>query len=173
MVPRNVLPAHNNRLQRPVRGHRRRAASAPFHYALASLVRVQPFFCSPFDGLRNNARLIRAIAPVLIETTDGKVDGSFARQSLDSLTAKVWLAENGNKVCRECPGCEGEWSSPQDDEPELRNGRWELCADKRGRKAPYLTKLRVFGGFLNANRDEWVAARKRRHSHEIHDFGWS
>jgi hypothetical protein len=132
------------------------------------------YFRSAHDGLRNNARLIRALTPTLLDSA--KIDTSFAGHSLDALTAKVWLAERGNEVSRECPGCEGEWSPPQDDTPELLNGRWDLSTDPRakcGRKAPYLTKLRIFGGFLNANGDEWVAARKRHRSREIQNYGWS
>jgi hypothetical protein len=132
------------------------------------------YFRSGYDGLRNNARLIRAITPALVDTAT--VDGSFARDSLDALTAKAWLAERGNEVCRECAGCDGEWSPPQDDTPEIRNGRWELSTDPRskcGRKAPYLAKLRIFGGFLNSNSDEWVAERKRHRSRDIEEHGWS
>jgi hypothetical protein len=33
---RNAVPTQNNRLERTVKGQWRRAASAPFHYALAS-----------------------------------------------------------------------------------------------------------------------------------------
>lgn len=134
------------------------------------------FFRSPYDGLRNNARMIRILEPKLLESLSSEQDIELARDSLNSLSAKVWLAERGNEVCTECPECEGEWSSPQDDTPEILNRRWEVSpktSAKSGRKAPYLTKLRVFGAFLNNHRDEWISERKRHRAKQIHDFGWS
>jgi hypothetical protein len=134
------------------------------------------FFRSPYDGLRNNARMIRILEPKLLESLGSEQDIELARDSLNSLSAKVWLAERGNEVCMECPECAGEWSSPQDDTPEILNRRWEVSlktSAKSGRKAPYLTKLRVFGAFLNNHRDEWISERKRHRAKQIHDFGWS
>jgi hypothetical protein len=134
------------------------------------------FYRSPYEGLRNNAVLLGAIAPALAQFKGALIDSSFAVDSLGSPTAKVWLAEHGNKICADCPGCEGEWSPPQDDLMEIFNGRWEKSLDalaKWGRKAPHLSKLRIFGAFLNEQRDEWTPSRKRHRAQNLHDFGWA
>ena len=101
-----------------------------------------------------------------------------ARESLKSVSAKVWLAEYSNEPCNKCDGCKGEWGSTQyhNEVADIINERWELddCANsKYGRKAPVLTKLRVFGGFLNANHDEFIPSLKRFRAKEIYDYGWS
>lgn len=134
------------------------------------------FFRSPFDGLRNNARMMQMLEPVLLKSLTSQKDKKLAQDSLNALSAKVWLAEKGSEVCEECPGCAGEWSSSSDDAPEILNRRWDVSSEtnaKSGRKAPYLTKLRIFGAFLNDHCDEWISERKRHRAEQIHDFGWS
>jgi len=134
------------------------------------------FFRSPYDGLRQNARMIGELAPVLLESMKSTTERHLARDSLNSLSAKVWLAECGNEVCQDCAGCKGEWEPPKDDKPEILNGRWNLSREanaKYGQKAPRFTKLRVYGGFLNEQRDEWIPMRKRHRAQQIRDLGWS
>ena len=116
------------------------------------------------------------LEPKLLASLNGQSNLGFARDSLNSLSAKVWLAENGNEVCRNCAGCQGEWSSPRDDTAEILNRRWDESSEadaKSGRKAPYLTKLRIYGAFLSDQRDEWISKRKRHRATPIHKFGWS
>jgi hypothetical protein len=100
---------------------------------------------------------------------------AFIEQSLSSPSAKAWLAE---PECgyRDCAKCAGEWTNPNDDVAEISNGRWECDPDTNalwGRKAPYFTKLRVFGAFLNANYDEVVPERKRHRAKHLFQRGWA
>jgi hypothetical protein len=78
----------------------------------------------------------------------------------------VWLAEAGVKLCE---GCDGEWTHPQSDAAEIRNDRWESASDVRGRKAPLLSKIKIFGAFLNERHDEFTSWRKRYRAWEIHE----
>lgn len=137
------------------------------------------YFRNPDDGLRDNASFIASVSPVLIAW--GRANGdaspdSFWRKAEEGLrrsSAKVWLAERGQQLCARC---QGEWTDPQDDTAEILNGRWERRDNpnaRRGRKAPYLTKLRIFGAFLKANGDEFIAARKRLRAQQISSDGWS
>lgn len=134
------------------------------------------FFRSPYLGLRNNARLIRSLSEELLVQKPLSQMGESALDSLQSITAKVWLAERGNEPCFSCDGCAGEWSPPQDALPEILNGRWERNTHSHarwGRKAYYFTKLRILGGFVNAMGDEWIAGHKKHRAYHIHDNGWS
>ena len=75
-----------------------------------------------------------------------------------------------------CAACEGELGNPSNDAPEILNGRWEVEDEafaRRGRKAPLLTKVRVFGAFLDARHNELVPNRKRHRANQIHQWGWS
>jgi hypothetical protein len=59
---------------------------------------------------------------------------------------------------------------------EIVNGRWECAASAnavRGRKAPFLTKIKIFGAFLNERHDEFISWRKRHRAREIYESGWS
>ena len=60
---------------------------------------------------------------------------------------------------------------------DILNGRWEHVRDRSyaqyGRKAPYLTKIRLSGGFINRDGHEWVSDKKRYRPQEIHEIGWS
>jgi hypothetical protein len=104
---------------------------------------------------------------------------SRIRESLATPSAKAWLAEHGKEIDRKCPGCQGEWSSGAagpPDQAEIHNGAWEAASGQNaewGRKAPYLTKLRVMGGFLSDRLHELVPHNKRFRAYDIHRYGWS
>ena len=131
------------------------------------------YFESLSEGLRGNAQVVTTLIPALI--ADGAIDGD-AREieaSLRMISAKVWLPEVQSHLCN---ACVGEWSPPQDSEPEILNGRWEMGDDVRGRygrKAYRFTKLRIFGGFQNGNGHEFVAERKKYRAEHLHRYGWS
>ena len=133
------------------------------------------YFRSPHQGLAANEAFIRALRPKLTAwaRADGVADIEFDKESLSTPSAKAWLAEAGVKICQRC---DGEWTHPQDGTAEIHNGRWE-CADNsnavRGRKAPFLTKIRILGAFLNERHDEFIPGRKRHRAQEIHEWGWS
>jgi len=140
------------------------------------------YFRSPWDGLRANAIFMKAASPALLEgAPDGASDLSvdFIRESVATLSAKAWLAEYGKEVDQNCPTCEGEWSAASSgpaEQAEIRNGRWEAASGQKaewGRKAPYLTKLRIMGAFLDSRRNEYIPFDKRFRAEEIHKFGWS
>ena len=133
------------------------------------------YFRSPYQGLQANDLLMRTVAPRLIvadPSGDGAALGTaFIEASLTSLSAKAWLTEQNGF----CPLCAGEFLSRSDD-GEIVNGRWELgtsVQSRYGRRAPYLTKIRVMGAFLNDGYDEFIPTRKRRRHRDIHEWGWS
>jgi hypothetical protein len=98
------------------------------------------------------------------------------KESLATPSAKVWLAEHGKEIERKCPACKGEWSINSADGSEIRNGRWEMAAGQKaewGRQAPYLTKLRFMGAFVDDRFAEYVPYDKRFRSNDISYFGWS
>lgn len=132
------------------------------------------YYRSPFIGLEMNAAFIDSLRPALVGS--GPLcdqPGIDAGDSLRCVSAKVWLAEVSKGIC--CV-CSGEWSPPQDGVAEILNGRWESADHhyaKYGRKAPYLTKIRVFGGFIDAAGHELIPADKRCRAEDIHRTGWS
>jgi len=130
------------------------------------------YFQSPYEGLAANDELIGTLQPKLIEWAAGKgiADLHFDVESLGTHSAKVWLAEAGVNLCGKC---DGEWTHPQDDVAEILNGRWEMASDIRGRKAPILAKIKIFGAFLNERNDEFISWRKRHRAWEIHESGWA
>lgn len=118
-----------------------------------------------------NSLFIEALRPALLAS--GSINNQphiDAGESLTSGSAKAWLAEKSMQRCRDCSG---EWSTPEDDTPEIMNGRWEFGPSRYGSKAPYLTKIKVIGAFLNGSGDEFIPARKRHRAEEIHNTGWS
>lgn len=134
------------------------------------------YFQSLGRGIDANAAFIAAIAPKFMGSYEGDTlqdDIAWVRESLAAPSAKAWIAENGLHLC---PKCEGELGHPTDAEPEIINGRWE-CGDlghkNNGRKAPRLSKIRVFGGFLDFRRNEFIPWRKRHRAEEIHRWGWT
>ena len=134
------------------------------------------YFRSPTEGLKANQHFIESLIPALLESdkTTPIFDKKFIEESLKSSSAKAWLAEDGKELCKKCTG---EWNSRQDnDEPEILNNRWENKTGTNaewGRKAPYLTKIRIMGAFLNNRYDVFIPERKRFRSEEIHEKGWS
>jgi hypothetical protein len=134
------------------------------------------YFANAYSGLDANAHFLAAVQEALLDSITSSHEGVQASESLQALSAKVWLAESGNEVCRSCTQCAGEWSASKDDVVEIKNGRWEVADDakaKDGRRAPQITKLRVFGAFLDDKGNEWVACRKRLRHLDLFRFGWS
>lgn len=133
------------------------------------------YFRSPYEGLQANDMLMRTVTPRLIvadPSGDGAALGAaFIEASLTSGSAKAWLTEQNEF----CPQCAGEFP-PASDDGEIINGRWELGTSfqsRDGRRAPYLTKIKVMGAFLNDGYDEFIPTRKRRRHRDIHEWGWS
>ncbi len=139
------------------------------------------YYRSPFEGLRANSQALGLLRPILAadQTQDSDLDTDFIRESLTSLSAKIWLAECGREISLTCHGCKGEWSAStpgNQNELEILNNRWELSSNLKarwGRRAPYLTKLRVFGAFLDNSHNEFIPSIKRPRAHEISELGWS
>lgn len=134
------------------------------------------YFRSPFEGLETNQNFIESLTPELIasDKTTPNFDKKFIEESLKSPSAKAWLAEVGKNLCEHCSG---EWNSRQDNnEPEILNNRWENNIGQNaewGRKAPYLTKIRIIGAFLNDHYDEFIPSSKRFRAKDINEDGWS
>lgn len=137
---------------------------------------------SPGAGLEANLEFMRAIAIQLAGSTLSPNSGLPEQHIVESLTtpsAKAWLAEHGKEIDRKCPGCKGEWSSGTAGPPEraeILNGVWERAKGQNaewGRKAPYLTKLRVMGAFLNDRLHELVPFDKRYRAYDINAYGWA
>lgn len=132
------------------------------------------YYRSPSEGLRINAQFVGRLAPSLIEFQQHEdMSAELALISLIAPSAKCWLAETGKGFC---PKCEGDWTKPKDDSPEILNGRWDIAEtpySRFGRKAPYLEKLRVIGGFVSQTREHYIAQRKINRAQDIHDVGWS
>jgi hypothetical protein len=131
------------------------------------------YFDSPHRGLEVNHAIIERLRPVLL--TDVQPDGVQvdASTSLQCLSAKVWLAELGKQ---RCPRCAGEWNAPSDGVVEIRNGRWEVDTHpyaRYGVRAPYLTKIRIFGGFIDDRGNELIPADKKERNRHIWARGWS
>lgn len=134
------------------------------------------YFESPDKGLAANRFLIDEISPALISwalASSPEVDKAWLEESLALPTAKAWLAEDN---AAQCAKCAGEWSASYVSELEIANGRWELSPHTHarwGRQAPYFSKIRVFGCFLNDQHHEWVADHKRERAQQISEHGWT
>jgi hypothetical protein len=140
------------------------------------------YFRSPWAGLQANAMFMRLASESLIRSSASEateLTREFIRESLATPSAKVWLTESGKELVEGCPGCKGEWSSSAAGPAslrEIRNSRWDVAQGIKsewGRKAPYLTKLRIMGAFLDKRLNEFVPFDKRFRAEEIHQFGWS
>jgi hypothetical protein len=125
---------------------------------------------------------MRALAPRLAQdslTINSGLGPSLIRESLITPSAKGWLVEQGKEIDRKCPGCSGEWSSGSASplaQAEILNGKWDVTTGQKaewGRRAPFLTKLRFMGAFINQHHDEWVPHDKRFRADDIHRYGWS
>jgi len=132
------------------------------------------YFRSPTQGLRMNAVLLQLLAQRLMDFQRHEdMPPELVSTSLLAFSAKSWPAEVGKGFCL---SCEGDWSAPTDDAPEILNGRWEVATapnSRFGRKAPFLGRLRIMGAFVNRDGQEYVAKRKLNRAQEIHDVGWS
>jgi hypothetical protein len=140
------------------------------------------YFRSPWEGMAANASFLKEVTPKLIKSDLSSSCGlgeAFVRESLTTPSAKVWLAENGKEVERGCVGCQGEWSASSvgdNSKPEIINGLWDCAQNIKGKwgsQAPYLTKLRILGAFLDDRYNELVPFDKRFRARDIHEFGWS
>ena len=133
------------------------------------------YYRSPYEGLAANAKALEMLTPELVGSaaTKGQRPQHFIEESLLSQSAKLWLAEPERGICELCSG---EWSNPTDLEGDIQNGLWERDPHGnavKGRKAPYFTKLRIFGAFLNQRFDEVIPERKRFRAQHIHKWGWA
>ena len=139
------------------------------------------YYISPYNGLRANDLFMHLLYPSLAaasQTENSTLSSKFIRESLTSPSSKVWLAECSKEVCLTCQGCKGEWSTGQGNlsNHEIMNNRWERGAGVLsgwGSKAPYLTKLRIHGAFLDDQHNVFIPAPKRDRAKQIHEFGWS
>lgn len=140
------------------------------------------YFRSPWDGFSANAIFMRTVSETLMNNGFHQASGlgiDFIRESLSTPSAKAWLSESGKELVLGCHGCQGEWSVASAGDAstaEVRNNRWEVAQGVKahwGRKAPYFTKLRIMGSFLDSRLNEFVPFDKRFRAEEIHKFGWS
>lgn len=133
------------------------------------------YYDSPEAGLRFNRSLIDNLAPTLASwavAQNRENDIDWIRRSLAAPSAKVRLAEHPGL----CSACAGEWSSSHVSELYIQNGRWEHAVHTHaewGRQAPFLTKIRIFGGLINGHGEEWVASHKLGRASHIFEHGWS
>ncbi|MEW6052454.1 MAG: hypothetical protein AB1552_01520 [Nitrospirota bacterium] len=181
-----VLCCHTNRIegtdfQRPVYTVEIGRTLFDQFFNSATGYRAQ-YFRSPWAGLQANALFMKTILPPILESapsTASVLSVDFIRESLSTLSAKAWLTEHGKEIDLECPSCKGEWSSGLSGHSqiaEIINGRWEIASGQKaewGRKAPYLTKLRIMGAFLDSRYNEFVPFDKRFRANDIYQFGYS
>jgi hypothetical protein len=132
------------------------------------------YFRSPVEGTNMNIHLLKTLAPTLQAfQPDDDIDPTMVRSSLSVSSGKAWLAEVGKGFC---PQCYGEWRTAQDNQADILNGCWELSPvpdARNGRKAPFLTKIRVMGGLVNPVGADYVPVNKCRRAEDIYDIGWS
>jgi len=137
------------------------------------------FYRGPFEGLRANRLCLDMLESTLVNAPCALNIGlpnGFLKESLRTGSAKIWLAEHGKETVPECVGCKGEWRAHGAKQPEILNGRWEVTEHykaKWGRQAPRLTKLRVFGAFLDEPGNEFIPRDKQFRAEEIFAYGWS
>ena len=133
------------------------------------------FFKSPEAGLRANRALLDQLADFLAGwavLTKHEADPSWVLASLAQTSAKAWLAEYPGL----CAHCEGEWSPSYVSDLQIENSRWECSSHVHsvwGRQAPSLSKIRIFGGFIDDQRNEWLAPHKAERATHIWEHGWS
>lgn len=134
------------------------------------------YFRSPCDGLKANEYFIQSLMPKLLKSgkTTPNPGKNFIEESLKSPSAKVWLVEEKHMPDpqkKPCRNCSGEWN-PDNKYLKIYNDRWEQ-EEGHGSKAPYLTKIRIIGAFLNDHYDEFIPSSKRFRAKEINENGWS
>lgn len=129
------------------------------------------YFRSAENGISKNFYAIKLLSqPLFSRLLEPEL--TRARFSLSKKSTKIWLAESSKKCCDLC----SEWADPKDDRIEIFNNRWEKINDgteRNGRTAPYLTKLRLIGGFINEGGAEYVSKDKQNRAQKIHDCGWA
>ncbi|AZC63263.1 hypothetical protein PCL1391_2545 [Pseudomonas chlororaphis subsp. piscium] len=133
------------------------------------------FFESPDAGSRANRRLVEQLADFLTEWVIAHglyPDRQWVLASLAKPSAKAWLAEHPGI----CDQCKGEWNTSYISGLQIENARWELSSHVHsawGRQAPQLSKIRIFGGFIDAQQKEWLASHKTERDKDIWEHGWS
>ena len=133
------------------------------------------FFESASAGTEANRALVDQLAPVLVEWLTANQldpDPQWVLGSLAQPSAKVWLAEHPGL----CSKCAGEWSPSYSADLRIENSRWECSSHVHsawGQQAPLLSKVRVFGGFIDAQQNEWLASHKAARAKHIWEHGWS
>ena len=127
-----------------------------------------------YEGLSVSAAFVERLSPPLVAASgmnkERRIDPT---DSLNALSAKLWLSEVGKELCDRCVG---EWKAPPSAAAEIQNGRWEVSTvpyAAYGCSAPYLTKIRIFGAFINGRGDEFIPISKRHRARELHECGWS
>lgn len=149
--------------------------NSPYGYRAA-------YYRSPGTGIEANSYCMSAIAPRLVAHQSSAESGlrvDLMLESLSTPSAKAWLAEHGKEIDPKCSGCEGEWSSGSSAiaaTAEIKNGRWESASGQKaewGRKAPFLTKLRFMGAFIDNQHNEFIPHDKRFRASDIYAYGWS
>ena len=128
------------------------------------------YFLSADAGIEMNGHFIQSLTAALLSSSKvTAVPNHRISESLSAESAKAWLAECEKHLCDKC---RGEWSPPQDDRAEILNGCWENYRHSYyGRKAPYLTKIRIFGAFLNERGEEYDPKPNR--AQELYESGWT
>ncbi len=166
-------------MSNPIDGHRvaysLQVPSSVFDLFFNSNNGYRAWYCrSAEEGLRKNSHLIKVLTPRLLSA---KVADDLSKadiiKSLEFTSAKAWLAEAGNKLCDLCPG---QFSSPQDSIPEILNDRWEHSENAKslmGRKAPYLNRIRIYGGFIDSKGNEFIPPSKLLRAQDIFLYGFS
>lgn len=133
------------------------------------------FFESPVIGSCANRSLIDELAHFLTDWAiahEFDSDCQWILASLSKPSAKAWLAEYPGL----CDKCAGEWSPSYISDLQIENSRWECSSHVHstwGRQAPRLSKIRIFGGFIDAQLNEWLASHKTERSAHIWEHGWS
>jgi len=134
------------------------------------------FFDSPEAGMQANRMLFDELSPSLVNwatTNHTDAEHDWLVESLSQATAKAWLAEEPLGLCAKCAG---EWSASYVSELQIQNSRWECASHVHsawGRQAPKFSKIRFFGGFINAQHQEWVAGHKVQRANQIWEHGWT
>jgi hypothetical protein len=126
------------------------------------------YYRGPFVGLESNR--------VCLDILEATVANAPECETLHGVSAKIWLAEHGKETVKTCSGCAGEWKSHGNEPPQILNDRWEVAdfyKAKWGCQAPRLTKLKVFGAFLDSHGNELIPHDKKNRADEIARFGWS
>jgi hypothetical protein len=133
------------------------------------------FYEAPDAGTRANRTLLNHLTQFLLNwalSQQPDCDRSWILASLSRPSAKAWLAEYPGL----CPSCAGEWDPSYVAELHIQNNRWEDSTHVHaawGRQAPRLTKIRIFGGFIDEHHREWLAPHKAERATHICEYGWS